>query len=98
VNLVDSRPGQLAQGFRQVLVTEANHPFLKWWWPPGHIIGWEHTFVHEIHHLLHAIATDDEIRPHGADFEDGYRAAEVCDAILRSSEAGRREPIAYRSI
>jgi predicted dehydrogenase len=98
VHLADSRPGHNAQGFRQVLVTEANDPFLKWWWPPGHIIGWEHTFVHEIHHLLHAIAADDSIRPHGADFEDGYRAAEVCDAILRSSETGRREPIAYRAL
>ena len=48
----DSRPGASAQGFRQVLVTEADHPFWKWWWPHGHMIGWEHTFVHEIHHLL----------------------------------------------
>jgi predicted dehydrogenase len=96
VHLADSRPGEHAQGFRQVLVTEAYHPFLEWWWPHGHIIGWEHTFVHEIHHLLHAIATDGEVRPYGADFEDGYRAAEVCDAISRSSETGRRVEIVYR--
>jgi len=37
-------------------VTEAYHPFWEWWWPHGHVIGWEHTFVHEIHHLLAAIA------------------------------------------
>jgi predicted dehydrogenase len=98
VHLVDSRPGQTAQGFRQVLVSEAHHPFWKWWWPHGHIIGWEHTFVHEIHHLLHAIATRGEVRPYGADFEDGYRAAEVCDAILRSSESGTREAITYRAL
>ncbi|MBV8998476.1 MAG: Gfo/Idh/MocA family oxidoreductase [Solirubrobacterales bacterium] len=96
VHLVDSRPGARAQGFRQVLVTEADHPFWQWWWPHGHIIGWEHTFVHEIHHLLQAIATDRDVRPYGADFEDGYRAAEVCDAILRSSESGRREAVTYR--
>jgi predicted dehydrogenase len=96
VHLVDSRPGARAQGFRQVLVSEAEHPFWEWWWPHGHIIGWEHTFVHEIHHLLHAIAGDGDVRPHGADFEDGYRAAEVCDAILRSSESGRREAVTYR--
>jgi len=77
-------------------VSEADHPFWEWWWPHGHIIGWEHTFVHEIHHLLHAIATGGDVRPYGADFEDGYRAAEVCDAILRSSESGRREAITYR--
>ena len=96
VHLVDTRPGPSAQGFRQVLVSEPEHPFWEWWWPPGHIIGWEHTFVHEIHHLLHAIATGAEVRPYGADFEDGYRAAEVCDAVLRSSENERREAVVYR--
>ncbi len=96
VFMVDSDPGRRAQGFRQVLVTEADHPFIKWWWPQGHIIGWEHTFVHEIHHLLSAIAGEGEVRPYGADFEDGYRAAEVCDAVLRSSASGRREPVSYR--
>ena len=96
VFLVDSAPGRAAQGFRHVLVTEADHPFIAWWWPQGHIIGWEHTFVHEIHHLLSAIAGDGDVRPYGADFEDGYRAAEVCDAVLRSSQSGRREPVRYR--
>jgi predicted dehydrogenase len=96
VHLVDSRPGAVAQGFRQVLVSEADHPFWQWWWPHGHIIGWEHTFVHEIHYFLQAIATGGDVRPYGADFEDGYRAAEVCDAILRSSESGRREAVTYR--
>jgi predicted dehydrogenase len=83
-------------GYTTVLVTEATHPFWEWWWPPGHIIGWEHTFVHEIHHLLRAIAEDGDVAPFGATFEDGYRAAEVCDAILRSGESGRREEISYR--
>jgi predicted dehydrogenase len=96
VFMVDSTPGRAAQGFRHVLVTEADHPFIKWWWPQGHIIGWEHTFVHEIHHLLSAIAGDGEVRPYGADFEDGYRAAEVCDAIVRSSRSGQRESLRYR--
>jgi predicted dehydrogenase len=98
VHLVDSTPGPSAQGFRQVLVSEAEHPFWKWWWPQGHIIGWEHTFVHEIHHLLSAIAGEAQVRPYGADFEDGYRAAEVCDAILRSSRSGRREALRYRGL
>src|SRR6185369_1511653 len=71
--------GDRARGFKTVLVTEANHPFLEWW-PPGHIIGWGETFVHELHHFLRAIAGDGDVRPYGADFEDGYRAAEICDA------------------
>jgi predicted dehydrogenase len=88
--------GDRARGFKTVLVSEADHPFWDFWWPPGHIIGWGETFVHEIHHLLCAIADDTDVAPYGATFEDGYRAAEVCDAIVRSSEGGRRETIAYR--
>jgi len=85
-----------SKGFRTVLVSEADHPFWEWWWPHGHIIGWGDTFVHELEHLLGAIAGRNEIAPHGATFEDGYRAAEVCDAILRSAGSGRREPVTYR--
>jgi predicted dehydrogenase len=97
VHLVDSRPGERAQGFRTVLVTEADHPFWEHWWPHGHIIGWEHTFVHELHHLLTAIRDDTDVAPHGATLEDGYRAAEVCDAMLRSAESGAREQVTYRT-
>jgi predicted dehydrogenase len=71
VNLRGSKPGERAQGFRDVLVSEADHPFWEHWWPHGHIIGWEHSFVHEIHHLLTAIAEDGDVAPHGATFEDG---------------------------
>jgi predicted dehydrogenase len=84
-------------GFRTVLVSEADHPFWQHWWPQGHMIGWEHSFVHEIHHLLTAIRDDAEVAPHGATLEDGYRAAEICDAMLRSAEQGGRETIGYRS-
>jgi predicted dehydrogenase len=52
--------------------------------------------VHEIHHLLSAIAEDGEVAPLGATFVDGYRAAEICDAIVRAAASGRREEIAYR--
>ncbi len=83
-------------GFRTVLVTEPEHPFSEHWWPPGHIIGYEHTFVHELHHLLAAIREDADVAPHGATLEDGYRAAEICDAMLRSAESGARETVAFR--
>jgi predicted dehydrogenase len=87
-----------ARGARTVLVTEADHPFMRYWWPPGHIVGWGDTFTHEVIHLLEAIATGGDVAPYGATFEDGYRASEVCDAIVRSSAEGRRIELAYRSL
>jgi predicted dehydrogenase len=84
-------------GFRTVLVSEADHPFWEHWWPQGHMIGWEHSFVHELHHLLTVIRDGGDVAPHGATLEDGYRAAEICDAMLRSAESGARETVVYRS-
>jgi predicted dehydrogenase len=90
--------GDRARGAKTVLVTEADHPFIEYWWPPGHIVGWGDTFTHEVIHLLEAIAEDRDVAPYGATFEDGYRASEVADAIVRSSEEGRRIPISYRAL
>ncbi|HLY30003.1 MAG TPA: Gfo/Idh/MocA family oxidoreductase [Ktedonobacterales bacterium] len=84
-----------AQGFRQVLVTEHSHPFYDVWWPHGHIIGWEHTFIHEIHHFFEAIVSGHPVKPDGADFEDGYRACVIADAIKESSSTGQRVAITY---
>jgi predicted dehydrogenase len=84
-----------AQGFRRVVVTEAEHPFFDAWWPPGHTIGWEHTFIHEIVHFLHAITTGTSVKPLGADFEDGYRANLIADAIFESSLKGKTVDIRY---
>jgi predicted dehydrogenase len=90
--------GDRARGFKTVLVSETDHPFWEHWWPPGHIIGWGETFVHELHHVLKAIADDTDVAPYGATFEDGYRAAEVCDAIVRSGTSGAREQLSYRTL
>jgi len=70
------------QGFRTIVVTEADHPYLKLWWPPGHIIGWEHTFIHEVGDLLTAIANEQAVAP---DFHDGLRCQQVLDAAMRSA-------------
>ena len=85
-----------ANGFRRVLVTERGHPYVRFWWPHGHIIGWGETFVHELAHVLEAIAGEHTVAPHGATFEDGYRCAEVIDAILRSSQSRAWERVTYR--
>ncbi len=91
---IDDEP-KTTQGFHSVLVSESDHPFWKYWWPQGHIIGWEHTFVHEVTHLLDAIATGAPIAPHGATFEDGYRNAVICDAILESARSRGQVDIKY---
>jgi predicted dehydrogenase len=83
------------QGFHDVLVSESFHPFWENWWPQGHIIGWEHSFVHEIAHLLDAIANDKPVSPYGATFEDGYKNAVICDAILESARTERVQTIKY---
>ena len=82
--------------FTRVLVTEPTDPFMQYWWPPGHIVGWGDTFTHEIAHLLAAIAGEGTVAPHGATFEDGYRCAEVTDAILRSAASRKTEAITYK--
>ena len=75
----------LEQGFRNILVTENKHPYVNAWWPPGHIIGWEHTFIHEIADLLTAI---DARKPVTADFYDGWRCQQVLDAVVQSADNG----------
>src|SRR3954454_16161392 len=80
------------RGFTTVQMSETDHPFAQHWWPPGHVIGWGDTFVHELHHVLDAIANDTDVAPYAATFEDGYRCAEVCDAIAR----GGHQVIRYR--
>ncbi len=77
-------------GFRDILVSQPDHPFMDLWWPPGHTIGWEHSFVHEWRDFLSAIIDERPISPEQATFEDGYEAALVCDAIALSSNEGRR--------
>ena len=91
---VDDWPRE-TRGFHDVLVTEDYHPWMENWWPHGHIIGWEHTFVHELDHFLDCIVNDKPVGPFGATFEDGYRAAVVCDAILESAGSRRQVALAY---
>ncbi|GAB3403001.1 Gfo/Idh/MocA family protein [Flindersiella endophytica] len=73
------------QGFRRVLITEAEHPYLSAWWPAGHIIGWEHSFTHEAFDLVTAIGEGTDPAP---SFADGLQVQLVLSAVERSAEAG----------
>ncbi len=70
------------QGFRSINVTEGSHPYMEHWWPAGHIIGYEHTFVHELYEFTEAIAND---RPTSPDFRDGLKCCEILDAVETSA-------------
>jgi predicted dehydrogenase len=83
------------QGWITVQVSESSHPWMANWWPQGHIIGWEHTFIHEINHFLDCIVNDKPVAPFAADFNDGYRAAVVCDGILESAATRRIVDLKY---
>jgi predicted dehydrogenase len=80
-------------GFRDVLVSQPDHPFMDLWWPPGHTVGWEHSFVHEWRDFLTALIEDRPLPPEQATFEDGYQAALVCDAIITAASEMRRVTI-----
>lgn len=75
------------RGYQTVLVTDDSDPYMDRWWPAGHVIGWEHTFVHEIYEFLRATTGETTYRP---DFQDGLAVQRVIDAVQRSSDHGTR--------
>ncbi|MET9775913.1 Gfo/Idh/MocA family oxidoreductase [Streptomyces sp. NPDC006367] len=77
-----TEPGEHA-GFRRILVTEPEHPYLDAWWPPGHGLGYEHTFVHQVRDLVHAVA---EGRAPEPSFADGLQVQRVLAAVEESAE------------
>ncbi|MEU9957879.1 Gfo/Idh/MocA family oxidoreductase [Streptomyces sp. NPDC050982] len=77
-----TEPGTHA-GFRRILVTEPDHPYLEAWWPPGHGLGYEHTFTHQARDLVHAIADGGQPLP---SFADGLQVQRVLAAVEESAE------------
>ncbi|MFJ9243853.1 Gfo/Idh/MocA family protein [Streptomyces sp. NPDC101776] len=75
-----SRPSG-ENGFTRILVTEPDHPYLAAWWPPGHLLGYEHGFTHQARDLIEAIATGVQPRP---SFADALDVQLVLDAVARS--------------
>jgi predicted dehydrogenase len=79
------------QGFRTILVTNSTHPYIAAWWPPGHIIGYEHEFSHAIVDFLTAIEKGTKIAPN---FYDGMKAMQVLEAAIKSAETGKKVTVA----
>ena len=74
------------QGFRKILVGSGCHPYMGAWWPPGHIIGYEHTFIHAVADFVNAAAKG---RPTSPDFVEGLRNQQVLEAVAKSAKSGR---------
>lgn len=73
------------QGFQRILVTEPEHPYMAAWWPTGHLIGYEHTFSHEVKDFVQAIVAGEDPSP---SFEEGLHVQRVLDAVERSAADG----------
>jgi predicted dehydrogenase len=73
-------------GFKTILCTEGVHPYVAAWWPPGHVLGYEHTFIHEVVDLVNAIATQSPIAP---DFLAGAKCVAVLESVVKSHGSGR---------
>jgi predicted dehydrogenase len=81
-------------GFTRVLVTETSHPWIAGWWPPGHVLGYEHAFTHQAVDLVTAITGGADPEP---SFADGLRVQRVLAAVQASADAGGAwTPIAAR--
>ena len=74
------------QGFRTILATEPEHDYITNWWPSGHIIGYEHEFIHAVVDFVEAVETGREIRPN---FHDGLKEMQILEAGLESAETGK---------
>ena len=77
-------------GFRRILVTEAQHPYVGAWWPAGHIIGYEHAFTHQVVDLVDDIAAGNDPTP---SFADGLRVQRVLAAVEKSSDTNAWQEI-----
>jgi predicted dehydrogenase len=82
LSFYDGTDDPLTAGFRRILVTEPDHPYLSAWWPPGHLLGYEHTFTHEIRDLVVAIGADEDPVP---SFRDGLQVQQALEAVELSA-------------
>ena len=71
------------QGFRLIQASEGIHPYMQAWWPPGHVIGYEHTFIHELYEFTESIVNDKATTPN---FMDGVKCSQIIEAVELSCE------------
>ncbi|GAB3963306.1 Gfo/Idh/MocA family oxidoreductase [Actinoallomurus acanthiterrae] len=91
LHFYDNTEDPAEAGFRRILVTEPGHPYSGAWWPPGHLLGYDHTFTHEVKDFLEAIGKGADPQP---SFADGLHIQRVLAAVEASAKAGCWESVA----
>ena len=90
IQYFDHRDEGRVRGWRNVHITDSDHPYMKHWWVPGLQIGYEHTFIHQFADFVTAAAKGQSIAP---SFRDGLATDYVTDAVLESAKSGRWEKV-----
>ena len=87
----DHRDEGRVRGWRNIHVTDGDHPYMGKWWVPGLQIGYEHSFVHQLADFLDGLAKK---KPAAPTFRDALETQYVCDAVLKSAKTSRWETVA----
>ncbi len=90
IQYFDHRDEGRVRGWRNVHITDGDHPYMKHWWVPGLQIGYEHTFIHQFADFVEAAAQGKSITP---SFRDGLATDHVTDAVLKSAKSGKWEKV-----
>jgi predicted dehydrogenase len=80
----DHRDDSIVRGWRSILVTDGDQPYMNKWWVPGLIIGYEHTFVHQVADFLKSLETGEPCAP---TFKDALQTQKVCEAVINSANS-----------
>jgi len=86
----DHREDSKVHGWRTILVTDSDHPYMSHWWVPGCVIGYEHTFVHVMADFLKGLESGEQLCPN---FRDALETQRICDAVLKSAKTDSWESV-----
>ena len=86
----DHRDTGIVRGWRSIHVTDGDHPYMNKWWVPGLMIGYEHSFVHQLADFLQGIADN---KPAAPTFRQALETQYVCDSVLKSAATGKWEKV-----
>ncbi|MFI5093896.1 MAG: Gfo/Idh/MocA family protein [Candidatus Acidiferrales bacterium] len=95
IRLFDHRDEGRLRGWKNIHVTDGDHPYMKRWWVPGLQIGYEHTFIHQVADFLQALGEGKQAAP---TFRDGLATDYVIDAVLKSAKTGKWEKVPFAEV